>query len=546
MDAIDFKKWGYKKSDDFKGLMPKLMNLLGEEYCTGHSDVVLSIFDPTARGVDQMKNVSPMLIANSEGGNSESGDTPDTGDTPTPDTGDTPTPDTGDTPTPDTGDTDEHDFTRPDATVNTPEQDELANNVVESALTTSGSSAKIVVPEGETLNNLTLPEDTPKFTYITGSCEDGATITNNSSKGMTLTMTNEEPISIIVDGAGASTTNIHGLFQDIFATVPISLSSTDKVYGTITFDEAYDGNVSITADFQDGAMIQTLTTGKVTISNQNPESKVEIYAPNADVTLNGKSNEITATVADNTLYIGANAHVNKLVMLQGNVKVYGLDPKDFVDEFVSEGTIEPMTWNVPDDVAVNKMTSNPGIYTLTDDYNGTSALAFGLLASGKYRYNLNGHSIESTSKNYLLFLRGSAEVNVYGEGRMANVGEGYGCWVSSTGATLNVYGGEFEGNTHTLYAENGTINVYGGTFKMTNAATADRDVNGNLKFLLNCLDASYASGKAKITVYGGKFYEFNPAVSYSEPSGPISFVAEGYHVVESVEDGKKVYEVVKD
>ena len=43
-----------------------------------------------------------------------------------------------------------------------------------------------------------------------------------------------------------------------------------------------------------------------------------------------------------------------------------------------------------------------------------------------------------------------------------------------------------------------------------------------------------------------KFYEFNPAVTYGEPGGPVSYVAEGYHVVEFVEDGKKVYEVVKN
>ena len=70
--------------------------------------------------------------------------------------------------------------------------------------------------------------------------------------------------------------------------------------------------------------------------------------------------------------------------------------------------------------------------------------------------------------------------------------------------------------------------------------------SGLSSFLLNCYDANYTAGTAKINVYGGKFYEFNPAVTYGEPGGPVSYVAEGYHVVESVEDGKKVYEVVKD
>jgi hypothetical protein len=63
---------------------------------------------------------------------------------------------------------------------------------------------------------------------------------------------------------------------------------------------------------------------------------------------------------------------------------------------------------------------------------------------------------------------------------------------------------------------------------------------------LNCYDQNYTAGKAHINVYGGKFYEFNPSETYGEPGGPVSYVPEGYHVVESVEEGKKVYEVVKD
>ena len=72
------------------------------------------------------------------------------------------------------------------------------------------------------------------------------------------------------------------------------------------------------------------------------------------------------------------------------------------------------------------------------------------------------------------------------------------------------------------------------------------DEKGHYKFLLNCQDANYNSGIAKINVYGGKFYNFNPAESYSEPGGPVSFVDAGYKVEESVEEGVPVFTVVKD
>lgn len=538
MDAIEFKKWGFKRGEEFTGLMPKVMELLGEQYCTGSSEEIVSSYDVTANGVDQMKVVSPQLIALSE--NSESGDTPDSGSTP--ESGETP--DSG--VTPDTGETEDHDFTRPEEKPNTAEQDATANAVISEAMAAT-KAVKITIPSGETLNNLTIPEDAPQFIYITGACADGATITNKSGKGLSITNTNEEPVSIVIDSPNASI-YLGGNYKDIWTNKSISSASGVKptISGTVTFDENITGDVSVSGIFEDGAMIQTLTTGTLSVTNSNENASIEIYAPNGDVSLGSKYAEVTATVAENTLYLKPNSHINTLTMKKGNVLFYGLDEKDFVDTFVSEGTIGPVSLDVPTDVAVGKMVNNGGIYNLVEDITTGTTLAFGLFASGKYRYNLNGHTLSISNKNYNLFLRGSAEVNIYGDGKFVNTGGGYGCWVSSENAVLNVYGGEIEGQTHTLYAEKGTINVYGGTFKLANAESADRDVNGNLKFLVNCLDSSYTSGIAKINIYGGKFYEFNPAVSYSEPNGPISFVAEGYHVVESVEDGKKVYEVVKD
>ena len=344
MNPIDFKKWGYKKADDFKGLMPKVMELLGEQYCTGGSEEVLSIYDVTAKGVDQMEVVSPMLIALD--GESESGDTP----TPDPDPEPTPDPDPDPEPTPEPEP--EHDFNRPDGTVNTPEEDATANSVIESALTTSASTAKVTVPEGEVLNNVTIPEEQTKFTYITGACQDGATITNNSPKGVSLTVTNEEPISLIIDGSSTATTTLHGQFQDIYSESPLSLSSTDKVYGTITFGENYDGNVNITADFQDGAMVQTMTHGTVTVSNQNGETDIEIYAPNASVVLKGKSDEVTATVADDTLYLDASSHSSYISGKTIKCYLYGDDNCSdtyYIEtkEFSATGTANILSLSMP-------------------------------------------------------------------------------------------------------------------------------------------------------------------------------------------------------
>jgi hypothetical protein len=62
---------------------------------------------------------------------------------------------------------------------------------------------------------------------------------------------------------------------------------------------------------------------------------------------------------------------------------------------------------------------------------------------------------------------------------------------------------------------------------------------------LNCYDANYTAGTAKIIVTGGKFYDFNPADNTAEGPG-TSFVPEGYHVEISQDGDSTVYTVKKD
>ena len=160
---------------------------------------------------------------------------------------------------------------------------------------------------------------------------------------------------------------------------------------------------------------------------------------------------------------------------------------------------------------------------------------------------MNGHSLTLKGNNYAaMYFRGTnPTIDIYGPGKIVESSGVYGIWTNSENTTVNIYDCDVEAYTHVLYSYNGVINVYGGSFKMLDE-NPELDPKGHYKFLLNCYDANYTAGTAKINVYGGKFYNYNPAESYSEPNGPVSYVAEGYHVVESVEDGVPVFEVVKD
>ena len=131
----------------------------------------------------------------------------------------------------------------------------------------------------------------------------------------------------------------------------------------------------------------------------------------------------------------------------------------------------------------------------------------------------------------------TCEIN--GEGEIIN-NSGYGLQVNATNAVFNINGGKIIGQTHTVYAYKGFVNIYGGEFICN---TSEFDVNGHAKSMLNCYDSNYPAN-ANFKVYGGKFYNYNPAEVYSEKTAPISYVAEGYESV-CIDETNQIYEVRK-
>ena len=122
-------------------------------------------------------------------------------------------------------------------------------------------------------------------------------------------------------------------------------------------------------------------------------------------------------------------------------------------------------------------------------------------------------------------------------------------WINSADAKVTINAGEFfidglavnaEGTKDTghidlIYCSAGIIEITGGIFKGANS-----DV-----WLLNCKDAAYKDGTAKIIVTGGTFFNWNPADCVSEGEH-TSFLAEGYEVQTTTDaDGNTLYTVIK-
>jgi hypothetical protein len=138
--------------------------------------------------------------------------------------------------------------------------------------------------------------------------------------------------------------------------------------------------------------------------------------------------------------------------------------------------------------------------------------------------------------------RGTEEITIYGKG-IVDASQGICIEANGKDSVINLTGSTTiyqtdRPNGELIYCYAGTINIVNGTFK-----------NNGSPYLLNCYDANYRNGTAKIVVTGGKFYDFNPADNSAEGEH-TNFLAEGYHVEIStvIEEGVEhtVYTVKKD
>jgi len=429
------------------------------------------------------------------------------------------------------------------------------DNLVEMAGDYDGSS--IIVP-GENISNLDIPADTT-IKKVQASFAKEATVNFSSPKSVGVENLDKdgviEVLTVNAPVASASTTiTVSANCKTIKAvnanvTVPAPYTVENIILET---EEGETNSISVNANFAENAKIETETSNPISVYNKNGEEllpDLKLDAENATVTLNSKWDEVEAAVSENTLKINGKGHINKLTLVKGNAIVNVPREADIekvvADKELAAGTsLTYAKFNITNDNS--KELGGVGEMTLIEDITRTSSLVSPLAPAWDAVWNLNGKTLEVTGapKSGVYLNRYASNLEVNGEGTIRAEGA-YGLWNSATSGKIVINGGNIEAQTHAVYAENGVIEINGGTFKLTNADTAERDANGNLRFLINCLDKNYKAGTAKIIVKGGKFYEFDPASNVAEGAG-TNFVAEGYHSVMSEEDGKRVYTVVKD
>lgn len=434
------------------------------------------------------------------------------------------------------------------------QMDEIISNM-------SSDNKEVVVDT--LMESIVVPETTVAYT-ITAPLTDNSTVELTSPKNMTLINTSKEPVSTTISHTyeeGETTTGTSVYLVGNFDTLtlenvsPVVKSGYDAAsVNNVVISENNVKNLKLNLDFQDGATITNNSDKDITITDKsNSEIALTIVAPNSTVTLSGgQFTTLNAEVSDNTLIIKKNVHIDNLKLSKGNAIVEVARAEEVAgivkNYTVADGyTLSHRVYHITNENS-SKLRGT-GEMILDEDITRTSS--FVIMFSPVYDavWNLNGHNItvEGTPTNGVYLNQYASNLEVKGNGVIHCEGS-YGLWNNSTTGKIIINDGvTIEAQTHAVYAENGVIEINGGTFKLTDWADAEKDANGNLKFLINCYDANYKKGSANIIVKGGKFYDFNPAASYGEPNGPVSYVAEGYKSVMTTEmiDGveHKVFEV---
>lgn len=191
--------------------------------------------------------------------------------------------------------------------------------------------------------------------------------------------------------------------------------------------------------------------------------------------------------------------------------------------------------------AINAASGTDNVVKLLQDINDPG---YYCEIKDKVTIDLNNHNITGNGVHGVFDVKVNGDLTIKGNGTVtAVVNDGYAMavHVESTAAKVTLEGGTYKQQIpeptspqyDMIYAEYGNIFVKGGTFECASPA-----------WTLNCHDAHYKDGSAKIEVSGGTFKGFDPSNNKAEGDG-TNFMAEGYCSVKSGSDSDATYTAAK-
>ena len=155
--------------------------------------------------------------------------------------------------------------------------------------------------------------------------------------------------------------------------------------------------------------------------------------------------------------------------------------------------------------------------------------------------DLNGHKLFNTTdiwntanKDWSLISVRGGNLTIKNGTLEAKANDCYAIDVRS--GSLTIESGSYLGNISAIYILEGNVTINGGTFDVVQPSEFS-----DKRYLVNCLDDSYRTGSAVVTINGGSFVGFNPVNNLAEGAN-TNFGTEGYEVVEN----NGVYTVVAE
>ena len=129
--------------------------------------------------------------------------------------------------------------------------------------------------------------------------------------------------------------------------------------------------------------------------------------------------------------------------------------------------------------------------------------------------DLNGKTIRNTvdiwgdKANAILSITNGAKVTITGNGTIdAKENDCY--TINVVNGDLTIENGTFVGNISVVQVQKGSLTINGGAFSLLQKMT---DGKGENRYLINCIDDTYADGSATVAISGGTFVGFDPNVS---------------------------------
>jgi len=341
-----------------------------------------------------------------------------------------------------------------------------------------------------------------------------------------------------------------------------SNSSAFDVYGSLVING--EGTVD-GGEGGDNVAVWSMSGGKLTINggtytvgaDANGSGNSTIYSTGGDVVING------GTFSNAAKSAGRYWTINKQNGSTGKVEIYGgtfpgFDPAnpntDDDPTYVAEGYVsveKDGVWTVlpgvKDAAALKAVFKEGGVVALANDLVLDRTLS--VSAGKEVVIDLNGKTISNTADlwdvpnedagNWSLLSVKGGTLTIKGAGTLqAKENDCYAVDVQN-GGTVVIEDGTYVGNIHAVYVQSGTAEIKGGKYSVQQTYP---DAAKAYEFVLNCYDANYKNGTAKILVSGGEFEKFNPADCVAEGAG-TNFVVAGY---KSVADGTDTWKVIPE